>query len=419
MTLIDCQICKGKIKQFPQTNSAEAQALHAKTALTYQFSFSFAKLADDWGKAAPPKDIFLSLPYLEVLEKHAPKGMKFLYIVFYKNRIPVGVAYGQFHFFVAKESIPIPEKKDASLLTVALNKFKRLLLRALRFETLYLGNLLATGDHGFYFNPKAAISKQQQLECMQIAINEAVEQRTKSKKVPSVLVLKDIQEENRLPIEVGKGFKEFTIQPAMRFFVHSNWNSFEDYSEALYSKYRIRAKRARKKKNPIKHHFLSLDFIRSHQDELQQLYEAVIVESDFLLFKLDFSYFIRLKESLGEKFQVLGYFLNGQLVGFVNLLENFDELDAHFIGFKQELNSSHQLYLNMLLDMIEYGINSGAKSIHFARTALEIKSSVGAIPEDLFIYARHRCLFPHLLMKPLFGLFNPSSNWTPRNAIKS
>ena len=133
-------------------------------------------------------------------------------------------------------------------------------------------------------------------------------------------MLKDIQEENRLPIEVSKGFKEFTIQPAMRFFVHSNWNSFEDYSEALYSKYRIRVKRARKKKNPIKHHFLSLDFIRSHQDELQQLYEAVIVESDFLLFKLDFSYFIRLKESLGEKFQVMGYFLNGQLVGFVNLL---------------------------------------------------------------------------------------------------
>jgi hypothetical protein len=36
------------------------------------------------------------------------------------------------------------------------------------------------------------------------------------------------------------------------------------------------------------------------------------------------------------------------------------------------------LYLNMLYDMIAYSINKGFKEIIFARTALEIKSSVGA-----------------------------------------
>jgi len=39
------------------------------------------------------------------------------------------------------------------------------------------------------------------------------------------------------------------------------------------------------------------------------------------------------------------------------------------------------LYLNMLYDMVCHSINKGFKQIIFARTALEIKSSVGAIPE--------------------------------------
>jgi hypothetical protein len=42
------------------------------------------------------------------------------------------------------------------------------------------------------------------------------------------------------------------------------------------------------------------------------------------------------------------------------------------------------LYLNMLYDMT-YSINKGFKEIIFARTALEIKSSVGARPIQMYI----------------------------------
>ena len=38
------------------------------------------------------------------------------------------------------------------------------------------------------------------------------------------------------------------------------------------------------------------------------------------------------------------------------------------------------LYLNMLYDMVAYSIKKQFKTIVFARTALEIKSSVGAKP---------------------------------------
>jgi hypothetical protein len=46
------------------------------------------------------------------------------------------------------------------------------------------------------------------------------------------------------------------------------------------------------------------------------------------------------------------------------------------------------LYLNMLYDMIAYSINKGFKEIIFARTALEIKSSVG-VPIQMYGYIGH------------------------------
>jgi hypothetical protein len=53
-------------------------------------------------------------------------------------------------------------------------------------------------------------------------------------------------------------------------------------------------------------------------------------------------------------------------------------MDTYFLGYDDSIQREKMLYLNMLYDMIAYSINKGFKEIIFARTALEIKSSVGA-----------------------------------------
>jgi len=76
------------------------------------------------------------------------------------------------------------------------------------------------------------------------------------------------------------------------------------------------------------------------------------------------------------------------------------------------------LYLNMLYDMIAYSINKGFKRIVFARTALEIKSSVGANPENLHGFMRHNNRFINLFIPKLFRFFEPKMEWTQRNTFK-
>jgi hypothetical protein len=50
----------------------------------------------------------------------------------------------------------------------------------------------------------------------------------------------------------------------------------------------------------------------------------------------------------------------------------------------------------MLYDMIAYSINKGYKKIIFARTALEIKSSVGAKPIEMYGLMKHSNYFINL-----------------------
>ena len=76
------------------------------------------------------------------------------------------------------------------------------------------------------------------------------------------------------------------------------------------------------------------------------------------------------------------------------------------------------LYLNMLYDMIAYSINKGYRRIVFARTALEIKSSVGANPEVLYGLMRHNNRFINFFVPKLFYYFEPKMEWTERNPFK-
>jgi hypothetical protein len=57
-------------------------------------------------------------------------------------------------------------------------------------------------------------------------------------------------------------------------------------------------------------------------------------------------------------------------------------------------------------------------SINFARTALEIKSSVGAVPCDLSIYLRHRNRISSSVIKFVFEKLTPEEDWQPRSPFK-
>jgi hypothetical protein len=72
----------------------------------------------------------------------------------------------------------------------------------------------------------------------------------------------------------------------------------------------------------------------------------------------------------------------------------------------------------MLYDMIMYGINKNFEEIVFARTALEIKSSVGAKPEQLFGLIEHSNPILNRYMYKIFPFLEPEVIWQERNPFK-
>lgn len=110
--------------------------------------------------------------------------------------------------------------------------------------------------------------------------------------------------------------------------------------------------------------------------------------------------------------------MDGKLIGFNTLIQNGDVKDTYFLGYDDSIQKEKMLYLNMLYDMIAYSINKGFKEIVFARTALEIKSSVGAKPEKMYGFIQHHNPAINKFMDRLFCYLEPETVWQERNPFK-
>jgi nucleoside-diphosphate-sugar epimerase len=113
-----------------------------------------------------------------------------------------------------------------------------------------------------------------------------------------------------------------------------------------------------------------------------------------------------------------GYYLENQLVGFTTVIRHGNELETYFLGYDDTIQREKMLYLNMLYDIIGCGIIQGFERIILGRTALEIKSSIGAIPVQLNGLMRHTYSLVHRNLSWIFPLLEPEANWIQRHPFK-
>ena len=200
--------------------------------------------------------------------------------------------------------------------------------------------------------------------------------------------------------------------------IPSHWNHFDDYLNDLSAKYRARFKRAVKKLGDISVKELELEDIQLHSKRLYDLYKNVSNNAPFNTFILHEQHFYQLKKELQNNFKVFGYYLNEELIGFHTLILNHQQLETYFLGYDETHQHSNQLYLNMLYQMLRFGIDHRFETIVYARTAMEIKSSVGSKAIPMSMYLKHTNSFINVALKGLFKVMNPSSNWEERHPFK-
>jgi len=324
----------------------------------------------------------------------------------------IGLAYCQISELKIGEALTDPT------LSSFRQKLNNTILKVADMNALFCGNILLTGEHGSHFS--AGIDQKTQGKLLKKGMEFLKNQCKKEGEHISLLLIKDLDAPRKtiLHPDLGSEYKEFSIQPKMILHLRKDWDSFDDYLAAMTSKYRVRAKRAFKKGASIEKRELNLESIKAFLPRIDELYKCIAEGAGFNVVTLDGDYFLNFKIHFPEKFRLYGYFIDNEMVAFYTTFRNQEELEAHFLGFDNDTNRKYQVYLNILYDLIKEGIDNKAGYINFARTALEIKSSVGAAPVDLYYLGKHTNSLKNTLFTPILAYFNPTIDWVQRKPFK-
>ncbi|WP_245895686.1 GNAT family N-acetyltransferase [Flavobacterium album] len=376
------------------------------------FSFSIFNCADTlpvaWDAIAK-KNTFLSRPYLALLEKASPDNMQCHFIGLFNNGELCGIALAQY-VNLSRINTFVEEKKSFCLKDYIFRKFSS--------HILVIGNNTLTGQNAYLLDD--GIPETEALSLFRKALQQMARDYRKKCIYINLLAIKDFNREELPDFKAAgfKGYYEFCTQPNMIFDIRENWNTIDDYLADLNTKYRTQYNRARKKAEGIEKRKLTAAEIRAQETRIHELYLTVAGNASFNTFHLPKNHFEVFKEELKDDFLFYGYFLDGKLVGFNTLIKNGTDMDTYFLGYDDTIQKEKMLYLNMLYDMAGYAIKKGFKHVVFARSAMEIKSSVGARAEQVYGMIKHTNPFVNLFMARLFPYFDPKVEWKERSPFK-
>lgn len=371
---------------------------------------SVDELPQQWNDVAH-SNVFLQTHYLNVLEQSAPVNMQCFYIAIFKFEHLIGVSLAQ---YIDANKLESFGERDKCLKTAVRN----FVFKNFASHVLFLGNNMITGQNGYAFIIPI------DFEYVSKILVESAKEIThyfKEKGIQIHLVsFKDFYED--CSVELKKhdfsSFFEFNAQPNMIFYLKNDWKNADDYVNSLSKKYRDQYKRAHKKFDGIVVRNLSFEEIQNHEATIYDLYHYVAKNAPFNSFFLSENHFSTMKKQCQNNFILFGYFLNEKLVGFHTLLLNGTVLETYFLGYDAEVQKENMLYLNMLYNMTEFGITNGFQKIIFGRTALEIKSSIGAVPVMMSGFLFHNNSLINKYLHKIVPRLEPDVVWQQRHPFK-
>ena len=358
----------------------------------------------DWSLVNNNENIYLSWEYLSSLEESMKSKMDFIYSVSYDiNNTPILIAVFQVvKFTTNKKRCP----------KVLLNHKPH----NVSFNLLVCGNVFSNGENGF-------------MKTSSINYNEAIEELTSvAKKIKKTITNKKIsitlfKEFSISSTEKTAGFKnhnynDFMVDVNMVLQIHDNWKNWDSYLLSMKTKYRTRTKSIYKKSNNLVLKSLTTNEITFYKKDLTNLLENVSKKAEYSYGVIDVKAFGLFKESLNNDFSLRALFLNEKMVGFSTSFYNNGQLDANYVGLNYDYNTDYSIYQRLLCDYVEQAITKRAKSLHFGRTSELVKSSLGAQPVNMKLYAKHKNTLSNFLLKPVFNYITPS-NFELRKPFKA
>ena len=245
---------------------------------------SLADVSAEWDSIVQEVGIFFSSAFLTAVENAPPSGLRNRYLFVYENNKISGVLSCQLQSFHAAESIKF--KSKGNFVGKFGNELKSRVSQLINFEGIVCGSVLLTGMYAYHFLEKQGHKKEfllaeKIMESYRLHLN-------KNGHKLKVIFLKDYYAEHSMRANniQESAYQEFSVQPNMILQLKPEWRSYEDYLSSFQSKYRVRAKRARKKFQGIERRELSYEEIATYNSEIYRLYKNIVDHINFNLFFL-------------------------------------------------------------------------------------------------------------------------------------
>ncbi len=353
--------------------------------------------------------------YLDLLDASCPGDMRYL-TVFRENQL-VGALVFQRVQLQGRHLLPYAalEKQEAGQLSKLAHTLRCVAVPYLsrkRWTLLHSGSPLTAEEPGYLFSPELQPSERQDI------LLQALE-----------LTGRDFGNISGFLTGNGgfelPGFLRLPAEPEMLMSLDLGWKGFDDYLNALQSRYRVRARKVLSASASL--HKVELDgqAIRQQESKLLALYQQVADRADFNMATLGEGYFSGMKDRYGSDFRLMAWYGPGQSaeneadvpLGFQSGIYRGAELHSHFIGLNYDRAQDFRLYHAMLYEYISWAIERSSRNLRLGRTAPEIKSSVGAVPIQKSYQYRHRNAVMRAILGPALRLAHIPA-WIPRHPFR-
>jgi len=271
---------------------------------------------------------------------------------------------------------------------------------AVRERVLVCGNLLSWGFHA------AAFAADEDPGAIWPAVAEAMYRVRRAERLAGqsdFALVKDLTTAEHGGVQALRrfGYRPVESDPNMVLDVSPQWRTYDDYLASLNAKYKNAARKVAKDLAQAGCVVSRLSDVGLEAKRVHALYLSVVENAAVRPVTLPSAFFPTLAEALGDDFRATVVRRDNEIVGFISVLRDADTAVAYYIGFERAPALGNTVYLALLHSVISDAIELRCRRVSFGRTALEPKAGLGARPERLWLWARHRNPALNLLIRNL------------------
>jgi hypothetical protein len=389
------------------------------------FGFALADSIDylepaRWDSVTSDSSFFLKREVLRIIERHGPENIQPRYALIFRGNNPVAVLAAQIVTVRGEHLKPSREfsksRSPANLLGRVFAPAVKVATSNVRERMIVAGNLLSWGFHGIGFAPG------EDPRTLWPGVAEALYRIRRAERLTgqtNFAMVKDLtSSQTGMDVLHRFSYRPMETEPNMVLEIEPAWRNYEDYLSALDARYRRNAKDQMKKLATAGCIVEPLAELEPHAARLHELYLAVHGNASVRLVTLPESYLPELARTAKKDFRCTVIRRDNTLLGFVTSIRDGDTALAYYIGFdRAAAGEGLPIYLRLLHATVADAIDWKCKRLSLGRTALEPKAALGAKPEEMAVWLRHRVPALNWILRGLLGGI-PHAEAPERNPFK-